>query len=125
MREIKFRAFSKELNQMSKPFSFNQVVNFNDKTIKSYNPNTECIMQYTGLNDKNGVEIYDGDIMESEHESYLLIVFRYGSWTLVHKPSCGTEIHGEPRTDSLFQALKVLNLEIIGNIHENPKLLSI
>ena len=58
-REIKFKAWNKELKSMSKPFTFGQVLNFNDKNIKSLT--NEIILQFTGLKDKNGIDIYSGD----------------------------------------------------------------
>ena len=65
MRTIKFRAWNPELNKMSKPFSFGQILNFWDTNFKSLEPNKEIVMQFTGLHDKNGKEIYEGDILKT------------------------------------------------------------
>jgi len=56
-----FRAWSDELKSMSKPFTFGQVLNFNDKNIKSLT--NEVVLQFIGLTDKNGNEICEGDIL--------------------------------------------------------------
>lgn len=61
MREIKFRAWDKENSEMTL-FTFDDVssgqVGNNDQYISEM-----VVMQYTGLLDKNGKEIYEGDII--------------------------------------------------------------
>ena len=67
-REIKFRAWDKENKEMLYIFSINGFGGFsgmNNKEEKITNKDVE-IMQYTGLKDKNGVEIYEGDIIEED-----------------------------------------------------------
>ncbi len=69
------------------------------------------IMQYTGLKDKNGVEIYEGDILECEYSGgngdiYRNIVKWDDCWSFAGDPLWAFE-----------------NIIIIGNIHDNPELL--
>ncbi len=74
-----------------------------------------ALMQFTGLKDKNGKEIYEGDIAKIKHRDYLGIIKmdERGYWIS----------EGENKTENA-----VLNItsveEIIGNIYENPELMN-
>ena len=50
-----FRAWNDDLKSMSKPFTFGQVLNFNDKNIKSLT--NEIVLRFIGHKDKNGIEV--------------------------------------------------------------------
>ena len=83
------------------------------------------IMQYTGLKDRNGKDIYEGDIVNlgfSLRYKYT-IEFEHGSFVLKHtelKNENGLITWGSLNTSVLKD---FISIEVIGNIYENPELL--
>lgn len=121
MRELKFRAWDKQEKQMMKVSAIsleNKEIGVKDfRTYHFFRIKNIELMQYTGLKDKNGTEIYEGDVIKVERDG---IIYRV-KW-----------IHGgfglEPRYNSPFYP-RLGNvelrekIEVIGNIHENPEFL--
>ena len=58
----KFIAWNAELNKMSKPFSFNQLLNFDDTNIKTLSD--EIVLQFTERLDHKSLEIYEHDVVQ-------------------------------------------------------------
>lgn len=122
MREIKVRAWHKPYKQMcqvvSLRFDENGVYTavlidepFYDRRIVE--ADEIVIEQFTGLKDKNGTDIYEGDILiddTGEPVEYWVVKFADGGFV--------GECAGV--AESLFE---LTNLEVVGNIHENPELL--
>ena len=120
MRMIKFRIFNKKIKSYidihSSAIMIDELNNLNDNLI---------VEQFTGLHDKKGKEIYEGDILNVGENLVCEIVY-------VDKnvEDYGDEIHCafhakvyiHNKTIPLDSYLKN-NCEIIGNIHENPELL--
>lgn len=91
-------------------------------------PNRFELMQYTGLHDKNGREIYEGDILKvtgEDSESYVATVKWFGdegypAFDLAGIPE--TRFYDANVLATIFQG-GVETCEVIGNIFENPELL--
>lgn len=77
------------------------------------------IMQYTGLQDKNGVKIFEGDVLLSVDEElgnmYAEVVFEKGAF-LIKEPGYDAE---------LFLGEELGDFEIVGNVFENKELLEV
>jgi len=99
MREIKFRAWTGEKMRRC-------AVSIDGKATMDFGPSNAPLMQFTGLYDRNGKEIYEGDVVTSQG-GVRDIRFINGAFVL-------SEEFG------MFYGYEV---EIIGNIYDNPKLL--
>ena len=123
MREIKFRVWHKEKKIMGEVLGIDilhKEIFFSNEDVDCYEhvdfKNIE-LMQYTGLKDKNGKEIYEGDILfESFGEKYYKVVFENGSFR--------AEFEGVFDEYS-FDLIDVVaqGYEVVGNIYQNPELL--
>ncbi len=119
-REIKFRAWDKNCNKMMYFDLFNGAGDWLNK--KSY-PKTapESIMQFTGLLDKNGKEIYFGDIIEyadmnDDTDGYSIV-------EVIETMNYGVGILDDHCVFDLWEDSDVHQFTVIGNIYENPELL--
>ena len=89
-----------------------------DGHFKLYQVDPETVGQYTGLKDKNGKEIYEGDIIRSK--TYL------GETLVIKWDNAYTGFYCHDKTDeeeNHLNMLEVVESEVIGNIFENPELL--
>lgn len=82
--------------------------------------------QFTGLMDKNGKEIYEGDMIvwgENDYKSPpLVVLFKHGAFGYTYIRDCFHSFAGN--TNFTFNPLNTdVRFEIIGNIHDNPELL--
>jgi uncharacterized phage protein (TIGR01671 family) len=124
MREIKFRGIDKNFNKWL--YGSLQVfedgtttIMFTEKDDKGYTSPviSETVGQFTGLTDKKGVEIYEGDIIASydvdEGNIINVVEFKNGCFKLVNPNYLSWNL-GDYKKDYI---------EVIGNIHQHPHLL--
>jgi len=119
MREIKFRVWDK----LEKKYSRGPYWTINVNGYLDYGnahwKDEAALEQYTGLKDRNGKEIYEGDIVLSmkrkfkmvyNFQSFKLKCLKTGELFLVHH-------------NGINEKMECKDLELIGNIHENKELL--
>lgn len=114
----KFRAWLKNENKMMEV----RVIDWNNRVIDSFAPFIEIdfdevtFMQSTGLKDKNGNEIFVGDILGTK-DGLLNGVVEY-------RADLGMFVNSLIRYNNFERLCNVAdNREILGNIYENPELL--
>lgn len=133
MREIKFRAWDKRNKKMETRNILNNITwfTYEDVNTRLYMAQASCdyiILQYTGLKDKSGKEIYEGDILKGHDCDYPVdvlatVLFEEGSFIIK-----GNEKKSESEESMIFywcnsDNIKDCEFEIIGDIYENPELL--
>ena len=109
MREIKFRAWFRD-EHSSKAEMHYDVRDFKDNPDQYH---YYRVMQYTGLKDKNGKEIYDSDLLGYYYKGMNSKMYLTKRPTVVKWKGSGFNIR-ERACD---------NYEVVGNIYENPELL--
>ena len=113
MREIKYRAW----NVAKKVMTYASFYQIRTHQVPAFHTLGDFkFMQYTGLKDKNGKEIYEGDILPEQ-------------WVVMWWPEQAQFVLGNGSLDVNKAAkeefvIGLLNSdEVLGNIHEHPKLL--
>lgn len=118
-REIKFRCWMNDSRKMSTPFTLDDYARdqdgeYGDNYFSDYPKGNRILMQFTGFKDKNGKEVYEGDILKWNHgvdetdNGIDEVVFEEGGFTASY-PLCAF----------IWQN----DIQVIGNIYENPELL--
>lgn len=127
MREIKFRVWHViEWDEDDKPTKYQMTYDWAFEEYGTLNDQLSSvpgIMQYTGLKDKNGREIYEGDVVSYKQ------VERFGESVNTYTTTVKYEDYGfvpmryNVVCEDDFYSCHIEEIEVIGNIHENPELL--
>ena len=116
MREIKFRAWDKNINEM---FSHEELVDefvMYGQFFSNQENSHFVVMQYTGLKDKNGKEIYDEDILRLQDETNKLHYYQVKYVENLFVLDGELAVH--------IKSAYFKEREVIGNIYENKELLN-
>lgn len=135
-REIKFRAWVDSMKKMHiwgvNLISINHDLSWESLSDGMFDENDSILMQFTGLKDNNGVEIYEGDILErlltngdkrifkvwSEKGGFVINTHQDDFYKPIEK-IVFYEACADMQTSSFIEG----NLIVIGNIYQNPELL--
>jgi len=135
MREIKFEAITLEGNIIR---NIGTIEFFTDgQIIVNEEFPVKCLRQYTGLKDKNGKEIYEGDIVERVYDftksnkplktiDQIIYEDNWGSFAFMNKTKIGqgySRIYNGQGYSRIYSGHKVFPFEVIGNIYESKHLL--
>lgn len=121
MREIKFRAWDASTSEMHYPEDrvHDTIKTASANILKHY----DTVMQWTGLHDRNGKEIYEGDVLAQSGRTN----YRFGDMGVVEYETdyAGFIVKGKYHRNQHYALLScdvATDCEVIGNVHQNPEL---
>ena len=125
MREILFRGKVKNTNE----WQYGDLRHWTKKSVGIHHQELhttlrvipETVGQYTGLTDKNGTKIFEGDVLKNvmrwcDEERNGVVTFKDGAFGFIW-------YRGEVEMFHAFVSVVNIEYEVIGNIHDNPELL--
>lgn len=138
MREIKFRVWDNSEKEFLEGWRVSQLVirPISGRVTEGSTTLDVTLLQYTGLKDKHGKDMYEGDIVERKGMKYI-IALEIGSFMLVKIDEEKTDMYSEfvdcwndhvyPLSQLYWnnsdEGNHIYDLEITGNFYENPELL--
>lgn len=129
MREILFRGKLKDNGRWVYGFPFAVHAGLKIEGIETWDGerhlvDTETVGQYAGLIDKNGKKIFEGDIVKTKYGRLCIVVWftspQHNGWDLT--PVDTIENIRRTKCPDAYDIYKKDNLEVIGNIHDNPEM---
>ena len=128
MREIKFRKWGRYTDDVMRMVDW-IILNANN-SVDFRTDENEAFMQYTGLHDKNGKEIYEGDILGGYPHATVWVEYAndWGCFEACWDEDYSLDVgYKAIKKESQLLANALLDCkdkwEVIGNIYENPELL--
>lgn len=124
MCEAKYRAWSNEHDRYCDFVTLDDIGRWIGwiESCKTFLTTIDIILeQSTGIKDKNGKMIFDGDIVE--HDVYHVGIKAYRSKSEVFISDLGVRIREDKNDEECSLLRHCTNIEFVGNIHENPELL--
>ena len=118
MREIKFRCWDKLGKKMM--MDIHECYDWEMMPFKTAEDDSSVLMQFTGLPDKNGVDVFEGDIVE--------IYSKVGKTKTIGEVVYESKVSAFMVDDTTFKQYLPLTqedcIEVVGNIYENKELLN-
>ena len=125
MREIKFRAWYCGIMMYDVGVVDSKAIDSDGECVNFFHEQPDALMQYTGLKDKNGKEIYEGDIVKTtslsndHHQLGVTEVLEIRHFM----GNCCLCFPGQDTGIPIYPFNVDHELEVIGNVYESPELL--
>ncbi|WP_415408984.1 YopX family protein [Staphylococcus agnetis] len=126
----KFRVWDKRKNEMYNPDELTIQINGSEIIVALASSLHQIfnyeLMQSTGLKDKNGKEIFEGDVVRAEHDNFSMdeITPEYKPYIgFVKYVNTGYSIITKDAYHPCLSNIRIINIEVQGNKFENPELM--